>query len=184
MDNTRIQFLLESLDSINRETIWARFFINPTIALMESYNRIPFPFDISCENVESAQLNERDELEIAIAWSALTFPDSGRLLKTIQRNVVVEYAAVAVAFLLAKHVANCVISEVTLRGDRADYFLNDGHLLLEVSGTENDRHLTNRHKEKVAQLQANPFGKPGFVVVCCFSNQKGRFSYHLAVRNE
>jgi hypothetical protein len=50
--------------------------------------------------------------------------------------------------------------------------------LLEISGTESAEHLASRHGEKVRQLQANPFGKDGYVFVCCFSNQKAKLSFH------
>jgi hypothetical protein len=70
------------------------------------------------------------------------------------------------------------ISEVTLRGSKADYFVEGRKYLLEISGTESAEHLTSRHTEKVRQLQANPFGKDGYVFVCCFSNQQAKLSFH------
>jgi hypothetical protein len=96
----------------------------------------------------------------------------------LQRGAIVEYAAVAAAFLMVTNLAQRNITEVTMRGDKADYFLDERKYLLEISGTANAEHLTSRHNEKVRQLQANPFEKDGYVFICCFSNQKAKFSFH------
>ncbi len=112
-----------------------------------------------------------------------TFPECRRLFQTLQREAIVEYAAVAAAFLIVTGLTQKSIAEVTLRGNKADYFLDDRQYLFEISGTENAEHLASRHGEKVRQLQANPFGKDGYVFVCCFSNQKARLSFrHFEAR--
>lgn len=69
-----------------------------------------------------------------------------------------------------------------MRGDKADYFLENREYLLEISGTENAEQLAPRHRAKVHQVQANPFGKDGYVFVCCFSNQRAKFSFHPFTR--
>lgn len=140
---------------------------------------MPFPIDVECESVTSKFINESDQLPIEISWKAETFPNSQRLLKTIQRAVIVEYAAVAIALLLVSRVTNDRITEVTLRGDKPDYVLNNGEAMLEISGTENPKSIKSRHKQKCAQLLANPYRVGGYVVVCCFANQLAYFSYHL-----
>jgi len=178
MQKGRIRFSIESLEMINPEALWAAFFINPAIALMEWYQKNPFPIDVQCEQIISALVDRRGEVAIEINWQAETFPNSQRLFQTVQREVIVEYAAVAVAFLLVTGITNRTVTEVTLRGDKTDYFLNDREFMLEVSGTENARQVASRHKQKTAQLLANPYGKSGYVVVCCFSNQTARFSFH------
>lgn len=173
------RYYLESLRELNPAAMWADFFIAPAIALMDSYRVKPFPCLVVCENIASALLDD-DASEIAIEydWLAETFPECSRLFHTLQRDAVVEYAAVAAAFLLVTNIARKNITEVTLRGDRADYFLEGRNLLLEISGTENAGLLAVRRHEKIRQLQANPFGKDGYVFVCCFSNQKAKFSFH------
>ncbi len=180
MSSERTNFLIESLKLINSTSLSAEFFINPTIALMESYQRTPFPVDVQCERISSYLIDNYKRISIEISWEAGTFPNSGRLLNTVQREVIVEYAAIAVAFLLVTNIANCTISEVALRGDKADYFVNDRKYMLEVSGTENPKQAAPRHKNKVEQLLANPYEKGGYVVVCCFSNQKAYFSFHAS----
>lgn len=180
MSSGRMAFSIESLRLVNPDNMFADYFVWSAIALMERYRHVPFPFDVTCHQIQSSLLKGSNSLQIEICWLRETFPNSHKLLKTVQREVVVENSAVAVAFLLTTHIASCAIGEVTLRGDRADYFLNDKQLMLEISGTENKSLLASRHKEKSAQLLSNPYGKPGFVVVCCFSNQQALFSYHVS----
>ena len=79
---------------------------------MESYAQSPYPVDVSCKQIESSLLNSNDELLIEIGWEAATFPNSRRLLATIQRQVIVEYSAIAVAFLLISEVTRCAIVSV------------------------------------------------------------------------
>ena len=179
MINSRLSFSLESLELIRPEEMWAAFFLNPTIALLESYRKVPFPIDVKCERVTSTFVNESDQLPIEISWKAGTFPNSQRLFKTIQRAIIVEYAAVAIALLLVSRVTNDRITEVTLRGDKADYVLNNGEAMLEISGTEDYKSIKSRHNEKCEQLLSNPYHVGGYVVVCCFANQLAYFSYHL-----
>ncbi|MCI0690894.1 hypothetical protein L0337_02690 [candidate division KSB1 bacterium] len=170
---------IESLREMNPASIWAPFFINPAIALMDSYRLKPFPCTIACENIVSALLKQaNDEIMVEFDWLAETFPECQRIFQTLQREAIVEYAAVAAAFLIVTNLAQGNITEVTMRGSKADYFLDGRRYLLEISGTENAEHLTSRHSEKVRQLLANPFGKDGYVFVCCFSNQRAKFSFH------
>jgi hypothetical protein len=173
------RYFIESLRDMNPASVWAPFFINPAIALMDSYRLKPFPCTVACENIVSALLKQANgEITVEFDWLAETFPDCQRIFRTLQREAVVEYAAVAAAFLIVTNLAQRNIAEVTLRGDKADYFLDGRKYLLEISGTENAEHLASRHNEKVRQLQANPFGKDGYVFVCCFSNQRTKFSFH------
>lgn len=82
------------------------------------------------------------------------------------------------AFLLMANRVQKGIAEVTMRGSKADYFVDGRNYLLEISGTESAAHLTSRHTEKVRQLQANPFGLDGYVFVSCFSNQRAKLTFH------
>ncbi len=173
------RYFIESLRDMNPAVIWASFFINPAIALMDSYKLKPFPCTIACENIVSALLKEANgEITVQFDWLADTFTECERIFQTLQREVIVEYAAVATAFLMVTNLVQKNIAEVTLRGGKADYFLDGRKYLLEISGTESADHLTSRPSEKVCQLRANPFGKDSYVVVCCFSNHRARFSFH------
>lgn len=173
------RYFIESLRETNPASIWAPFFINPAIALLDSYRLKPFPCTVACESIVSALLNQENcEITIEFDWLAETFPECHRIFQTLQRGAVVEYAAIAAAFLIVTNLALRNITEVTMRGGKADYFLDERKYLLEISGTENAEHLVSRHNEKIRQLQANPFGKDGYVFVCCFSNQRAKFSFH------
>lgn len=173
------KYLIESLRDFNPTVIWAPFFINPAIALMDSYRLKPFPCAIVYEQIVSALLESTNgETRAEFDWLADTFPNCQRLFQTLQRENIVEYAAVAVAFLIMSNLAQKNISEVTLRGNRADYFLEGRKYLLEVSGTESADLLVARHNDKVRQLRANPLKKDGYVFVCCFSNQRAKLTFH------
>jgi hypothetical protein len=173
------RYFIESLREVNSASIWAPFFINPAIALMDFYRLKPFPCTVACENIVSSLLKQTSgEITVEFDWLTETFPECQRIFQTLQREAIVEYAAIATAFLIVANLAQKNISEVTMRGDKADYFLDDRKYLLEISGTENAEHLASRHNEKARQLQGNPFGKDGYVFVCCFSNQKAAFSFH------
>jgi hypothetical protein len=170
---------VESLQELNPTAIWASFFIPPAIAMMEAYNLKPFTWLITHENVDSAWFEAAGgEVTMEVDWLADTFPESRRLFQTLQRESIVEYAAVATAFLAMTKLVRKNIVEVTMRGGKADYFLDERKTLLEISGTESAELFASRHSEKVRQLRANPFGKDGYVFVCCFPDQKGRLSFH------
>ncbi|HEV2802779.1 MAG TPA: hypothetical protein VGW12_20070 [Pyrinomonadaceae bacterium] len=179
MVDRRFRFSIESIEKINAKKLYAHWFINPTIALLESYKQVPFPFEVKCERIKSSRIGQGEVVQVEIHWRPDTFPNSERLLKTIQREVIVEHSAVAIAFLLVTEIASCKVTEVTLRGDKADYFLNGRKIMLEVSGTENAGKSVLRHREKCEQLLSNPYGKGGYVVICCFSNNMAIFSFHL-----
>ena len=171
-------YFIESLRDLNPTVLWASFFINPAIALMNWYSK-PFPCTVVYEHIVSETLKPASgEAQVEFDWSAETFPDCARLLHTLQRESIVEYAAIAAAFLVMTNLVGTGIAEVTMRGDKADYFVDGRKYLLEVSGTESAEHLGSRHGEKIRQLQANTLGKDGYVFVCCFANQRARLSFH------
>ncbi len=49
--------------------------------------------------------------------------------------------------------------------------------VLEISGTETLEELERRHRSKVAQAMANPFGWDAYVVVCAFCRQGHRIRF-------
>lgn len=179
MSATTPCFFIESLREYNPAVLWASFFINPAIALLDYYHLKPFPCRVAYENIVSALLETASgEISVEFDWWEETFPECQRLFQTLQRENIVEYSAVALAFLLMTNLVQKNISEVTLRGSKADYFVEGRKYLLEISGTESAEHLASRHTEKVRQLQANPFGIDGYVFVGCFANQRAKLSFH------
>jgi hypothetical protein len=89
-------------------------------------------------------------------------------------------AAVALAMALTHQVVPLAPLDVTDYGDRADYRSLSLQRVLEISGTERLPELGRRHRQKVAQALANPFGWDAYVVVCAFSLEGHaiRFSGH------
>lgn len=103
--------------------------------------------------------------------------DFGKCLKTYQEPRVTEYASLGLACILTKERADMEITDVTRIGDRADYWLGDREMLLEVSGQQQGN-LDALHKEKVTQLRENPFEKDGYVCVANYDDRKAIFWHH------
>ena len=87
---------------------------------------------------------------------------------------------VALAMILAYRIVPLGQLDMTDYGERADYRSLSASTVLEISGTETIRELGRRHRDKVAQALANPFGWDACVVVCAFSSRghRIRFSGH------
>ena len=147
---------------------------------MRLHSPSPAVFEVTCENIVSDWLGEEDQFILEISWSEETERKTARLRATIQTKPIVEMAASALAFVLTPNIVNLGQLDVTGYGDRADYRSLDMPSVLEISGTETASELARRHREKVAQALANPFGLDAYVVVCAFSRfgHLIRFSYH------
>lgn len=104
---------------------------------------------------------------VLLFWSDLR-DDFHRCWRTYQAPVLTEFAALALACILISINTNLEITEVTRRGDKADYWIGDGEFLLEVSG-QIEGNLSSLLEQKAHQLQSNPFGCSGFVCVTNFS---------------
>src|ERR1041384_6288991 len=148
MQSLRSCYPIESLTTI--DNLFVDIFIKPAIALMEKYEKNPFPIDIKCQSIPSS--DDKEDLPIEIEWESNTFPNWRQLFDTIQRPPIVELSAIAIALILVTQIAKCRTPEVTMRGEKADYYLNDKELMLEVSGTENINSLSPTHKKKIKQL--------------------------------
>jgi hypothetical protein len=103
--------------------------------------------------------------------------DCNRVRRTYQEPVITEFATLALACASVEIFAGMELTEVTRRGERADYWLGDAELLLEVSGQQ-DGNLDKLHREKEEQLKQNPFGKDGYVCVANYGNATAHFWYH------
>jgi len=74
------------------------------------------------------------------------------------------------------------ITEVTQRGSRIDYWLDDQRAILEVSGMWKGEasDIEARHREKARQLRASGLfrqGKPGYVFVVLFEGRVAHISH-------
>jgi hypothetical protein len=109
-------------------------------------------------------------------WRGLR-ADFNACVKTYQAPVITEFATLGMACLLTADLLNSQITEVTRRGDRADYWIGDRDYLLEASGQQKGN-LETLHDEKTQQLRENPFQKSGFVCVANYEQKKVRYWYH------
>jgi hypothetical protein len=112
---------------------------------------------------------------IKLVWVGLE-NDHNKCIKTYQVPVLTELATLGLACILIKQKIGSEITEVTRRGDRADYWLDDRQLMLEVSGMQSgDIEALYRLKEQ--QLLANPHCKDGYVCVAVYDSLESRLIF-------
>jgi hypothetical protein len=111
-------------------------------------------------------------------WSGLA-SDFGKVIKTYQAPVITEMATLGLACGMISAFTQMEVTEVTRRGEKADYWLGDRELMLEVSGQESGD-LAALCQEKSTQLQDNPYGRDGFVCVANYSDAEARLWYYPA----
>jgi hypothetical protein len=163
---------------------YPRLFLEPHlvafVAVTGQYSVPPAAFQVECERLASHLREAATPLRLEVAWSEETIDKAERLRATLQSRPLVELAAVAVGLLLAHRVLGLGSLDVTRHGDRADYRSPSKRRVLEFSGTERLAELGRRHREKVKQARANPFGWDAYVVVCAFCEEghRVRLSFH------
>jgi hypothetical protein len=150
------------------------------VALMSRHSVAPCEFRVPCEGFCPAVLQGDPRFLLRVGWQEQTAASAARVWRSEQRRPIVERAAVALAALAFSHLVPEGRLRVTRQGDRADYWLPRLRQALEVSGTEHARELPRRHREKTAQVLANPRRWDGYVFVCCFSAARAtaRWSFH------
>ncbi|MBF0548973.1 MAG: hypothetical protein HQK60_00420 [Deltaproteobacteria bacterium] len=116
------------------------------------------------------------ESEVMLRWSGLE-EDYKLCINTYQGPTLTEFATLGLACILVAELPHLEITEVARRGERADYWLGDKELLLEVSGQVNGS-LSSLRDDKAKQLQANPFGKAGYVCVANYSEAASYLWYY------
>jgi hypothetical protein len=120
-----------------------------------------------------------EERRLHLIWQASSAPE---LPLGVDAETITEFAACALASIIASRYAGLQIRTVGTRGDRFDYWCRMEYtdFGLEVSGTQvsDESELNNRHRQKVRQLLSNPHGIDGFVAVSSFPTNTARFSYH------
>jgi hypothetical protein len=150
------------------------------VALMSRRSASPCEFLVECEGFSPPDLERERRFLLRVAWDEQTAVTAARVWLTEQPKPIVERAAVALAALTFAHLIPNGQMRVTEEGQRADYWLPRLQCALEICGTEHSRELTRRHREKVVQVLANPWGWPGYAFVCCFQAGRRliRWSYH------
>lgn len=114
--------------------------------------------------------------QLHLAWKKESIP---QLLPAVQDYPLTEWAALGVACAAIWEYAGLRLHAVAATGDRFDYWVKkeNQEFGLEVSGTR-ATDVESRHRAKVQQLQANPYGVDGYVVVVAFSVRRVIFSFH------
>lgn len=150
------------------------------VALMSRLATSPCEFLVECEGFSPPELEGDTSFFLRVSWDVQTAVTAARVWHTEQPKPIVERAAVALAALTFAHLVPNGQMRVTQEGERADYWLPRLGCALEISGTQHARELASRHREKTAQVLANPWGSPGYVFVCCFGATRRliRWSYH------
>lgn len=116
---------------------------------------------------------EERSINVSLQWeasSAFTLPVA------VQERVLTEWAALGVACVLLPALCGVPIVSVAAEGERFDYRVSDGGIEwgLEISGTmtEEAGELRERLRLKIRQLNDNPYGMMGYVVVVGFVRQE------------
>jgi hypothetical protein len=150
------------------------------VALMGRRSPPPCEFLVECEGFRLRQLGGETRFRLRVGWDEQTAVTAARVWLSEQPKPVVERAAVALAALAFAHLIPGGQMRVTAQGQRADYWLPRLRCALEISGTEQSRGLSRRHREKTAQMLANPWRWDGYVFVCCFAEARRRirWSFH------
>jgi len=114
--------------------------------------------------------------QLRLVWKTESIP---RRPLAIQDHPLTEWAALGVACAVIWHFAGLRLQAVAAAGDRFDYWVRQEtqEFALEISGTI-ATDLESRHREKIQQLRANPYGADGYVVVVGFTTRRVIFSFH------
>jgi hypothetical protein len=118
------------------------------------------------------------EKTLSLSWVGLK-EDFEKAVKTYQDAVITEHATLGLACILISKAVGLEITEVTRRREKADYWLGDRELLLEVSGQQVGN-LEDLCSEKADQLRRNPFKKAGYVCVANFYKKSARLWFYSA----
>jgi hypothetical protein len=150
------------------------------VALMSRQTASPCEFLVELEGFSPPALRGETSFLLRVRWDEQTAITAARVWLTEQPRPMIERAAVALAALTFAHLIRDGQMRVTDQGERADYWLPRLRRALEISGTEQSREVPRRHREKTAQVLANPRRWDGYVFVCCFSPARRliRWSYH------
>lgn len=116
------------------------------------------------------------EENINLSWKGL-HEDHDQCINTYQEPVITEMATIGLACVLLHQKANLEITEVTRRGEKADYWIGDKENMLEISGQQ-DGDISALCNTKSDQLLSNPFSKPGYVCVAIYEEGLSRLWYY------
>jgi hypothetical protein len=150
------------------------------VAMMGRHSASPGEFLVECEGFRPPDLEDDTRFLLRVAWDEQTAVAAARVWLSEQPKPIIERAAVGLAALTFAHLIPDGQMRVTDQGQRADYWLPRLRRALEISGTGQSRDLARRHRDKTAQLLANPWRWDGYVFVGCFAASRRliRWSFH------
>jgi hypothetical protein len=150
------------------------------VALMSRRSASPCEFLVECQGFRLPDLEGDARFLLRVAWAERTAVAAARVWLTEQPKPIIERAAIALTALSFARLIPDGEMRVTEVGARADYWLPRLRCALEISGTQHSRELARRHREKAAQVLANPWHWDGYVFLCCFdpAHRLIRWSYH------
>jgi len=128
------------------------------------------------ESFRSRSAGQPIERTLSLSWAGLR-EDFEQVVKTYQDPVITEFATLGLACICVSESAKLQITEVTRRGEKADYWLGDKRFLLEVSGQQSGS-LDELCSQKAEQLKSNPFGKAGYVCVANYGQRSARLWFY------
>jgi hypothetical protein len=111
-----------------------------------------------------------------LRWLGLA-DDHRKCINTYQEPVITEFATIGLACIFMNNLIGQEITEVTMRGQKADYWIGDREAMLEISGQQ-DGDIDSLCQNKSIQLLENPFGQNGYVCVAIFNDRQARFWYY------
>ena len=120
--------------------------------------------------VDYKWLQMRQSSPVTLLWEGLA-TDFAQCLASYQAPGLTEFATLGLACVLVHLFPQLEITEVTRRGEKADYWIGNKEYMLEVSGQQGGN-LDTLRDEKAKQLLSNPFSKPGFVCVAVYDERK------------
>ena len=123
------------------------------VALMSKYSPSPCEFVVECSGFQLPSFGEDAIFRFRVAWGKETTEKAQRIMETEQIKPIVERAAIALTALLFAKLVEDGEMRVTGYGESADYWLPRKKLAIEISGTQNPRYLSRRHREKRVVFQ-------------------------------
>ena len=128
------------------------------------------------ESSIKSQVGSESRHPLVLHWRRFQ-TDFEKCIKTYQGPVITELATLGLACVMVHVFGNLEITEVTRRGEKADYWIGKKEYLLEVSGRLGGS-LEKLCEAKASQLLSNPFCSVGYVCVAIYRSSEARLWFY------